>query len=1826
MCLAALIVFSNSFAADENTPDGFSAPTWYQFREKAFSIEGKGSFDNPIVVKTPGELAQIAWIVNEQRISLNGMIIVLADDIDLGMVFEGKQVTWIPIGRTEERRFEGVFIGVNPQEEGWEKRSPHKISNLYLSANKSGYADSFGLFGYNFGFIGYLAMDNVTINVTGKNANAAVGSLCGTLSAFDSRIIAKDSGNTIRLSTSIYSVSVTDAKLTVSSTSEAGGIVGAANAVGVARASFEGDITTTSVTNVGGITGLLNSNVRLSDCASKVNIKGDSNVGGVMGKSASLSEISFCVSTGNLTGGTNVGGICGQQLSNAKFYSCSSSATVSGSAKVGGITGWCGESETESGGTNTKIDRCVFTGHVRPTGSSYFAGGICGALQWYDNEHISQCLFAGRIDDPANKKKDNCFGLILGKNSKPDNTVGGCYIDQSIAGTGKMSGTVDTLVSVKFMHTQELITGDPNKTTYFWKDYYDGRDFQYHAGFYPRPIGPTNWNGEFSASGCSEACKKLFNSSNMLKENCVSLAQSWLCSVPIVLSKGDCAPDFVSAAEVKRTSTTIGLTNKPDVKLRSNSMLPKSTCVEVKGDGIVAREKGQYTVTLTSTEDLQACFDIPQPLQAVKELQLDITLTPWDGKVATACAAGTGTVDDPFIIKTGAQLAYAIRHNKEYEYYEQLCDITLNEDLHSTMFYTGEFKEWISDGESAPSWKANYDGAGHFVSGAYMAKTGCGFFGTIEAMGSVANLGIIDARGPFKGGLFAGVMNGTITNCIAQGEVSGIENNYSENYQAGGICAIVGNGIDYSNALVEDCITAVSNGYFSYADYTPFVRLSNDNKGTVRNCLCVVPMTHLDKDYNNSGITASNKAYIKDCYWLKGYEEMPTGHNLEQITERLGQRERWQTTAGYFPTLKTFAGTDVAKLLMVPFRSDVDYSYDADKKESDNYLFALGRQVLFEPGVAVWTNTGTDQHYIEVDTDMGVIVPMHESYDPKNKWDDFNRRMPGIVYISAKLGKAQHHIPVRARRNNVNAGFSFVDDNAREACLAAFDTDHNNVLSLGELRAVTNAQTLTAFQTETAHQIKKFPEFRFFKNVTELSSQFKGLSNLESLQLPYALQTINAESFDGCTSLKQVTISSKVTTVKPGAFYKSSVENILVDPFNTKFISREGILFTQDNSLVAYPNGRNSDEAVVPGTVSDIVPGAFYKVPKLKKLFFDTTDYTTVPELAEGSLMTDDGSLMDVYVSDATEGHLLLNGYKKEPSWAPYFNAKKVHQYFPLKITDDVEFLHPEGYKDYLGTFYIGFATQLPEELRPYIVNSVKEKDHKAYYHEKNRLIPPAQPVMVFAEKPGTYRLMPIEEEVARWPVYGNRLIGVNREGMRVNQGDSEQGSILTLQHPTDKKIGFYHEKKKTIEPYHCYLTFNTVDMNPELAKQTYYELVDAEGNSIYKTKGDYQYKVVTLAPDSVKYAVLTRYEGNGGYIKVPCKYDEETPVTGIDKAVFSHTHGTINSIDMTEMSNLEAFYSDRDDWEKPLGGLQNQTIVYTNVGQTTHTTNVVVGDECSDLRLYEGVDFYAPYDFHAAKVSYDRVLRATQNADGSWTSKAYTICLPYDIYFDPDEEGNDNVTFYKLVAVTNKYEFVFRNNFNFYSAGEPAVVVVNKGEYHLNVEDADVIAEPYGDEYDVVYDNYEDAVKGEGTQAGWWRGTYHRISNDEASEMHAFGMSNDGNWRILRNDQEKYRVSFIPPFRAFYEPLVHTNNHLHWPKYIYVENGEDYNLEMQNFPAGSFDGDIPAYDEDPTAIRPVIHTIDRDGTNRYFDMQGRLLNGQPTKGLYIHQGKKVIK
>ena len=261
-------------------------------------------------------------------------------------------------------------------------------------------------------------------------------------------------------------------------------------------------------------------------------------------------------------------------------------------------------------------------------------------------------------------------------------------------------------------------------------------------------------------------------------------------------------------------------------------------------------------------------------------------------------------------------------------------------------------------------------------------------------------------------------------------------------------------------------------------------------------------------------------------------------------------------------------------------------------------------------------------------------------------------------------------------------------------------------------------------------------------------------------------------------------------------------------------------------------------------------------------------------------------------------------------------------------------------------------------------------------------------------------------------------------------------------------------------------------------------------------------------------------------------------------------------------------------------------------------------------------------YGGHRVNVNYDRQFSAVENADGTWTSRAYTVCLPYEKdlldYFDAGQ-----IRLYQLAFVNKDHEFVFINNEPLIRAGTPYLLVMEKGTVNLNAENVKMLAHPNEHvEENIVYSSYETWGNPDDL-VGWWRGTFRIIDNEESTQKHAYGLSMaDGKWRPINNDTESHRSDYIPQFRGYFVPLNDMGPDEYNTKFMYIPAGEDEeNPDWEKMP-NLYVGDISA---DATSIMPVIHTIDNDGSHHYYDLSGRKLSGKPQRGIYIDNGKKRI-
>ena len=233
----------------------------------------------------------------------------------------------------------------------------------------------------------------------------------------------------------------------------------------------------------------------------------------------------------------------------------------------------------------------------------------------------------------------------------------------------------------------------------------------------------------------------------------------------------------------------------------------------------------------------------------------------WDGKVATAFAGGSGTVDAPYQIANGAQLARfaaIVNGTDGMARNTAACgkltaDILLNdtEDWENWNESTEGLNSWTPIGNNSQPFTGTLDGDGHSVSGIYI-NSGTdhqGLVGFLGSGGTLQNVGVKTSyiKGGYTVGGLCGRNNGTVTNCYNTGTVTGTGD------YAGGLCG-------YNNSgTVTNCYNtgSVSGNRFVGG-------LCGDNSGNVTNCYNTGTVTGTG-DYVG-GLCGTNSSPVTNCY------------------------------------------------------------------------------------------------------------------------------------------------------------------------------------------------------------------------------------------------------------------------------------------------------------------------------------------------------------------------------------------------------------------------------------------------------------------------------------------------------------------------------------------------------------------------------------------------------------------------------------------------------------------------------------------------------------------------------------------------------------------------------------------------------------------------------------------------------------------------------------------------------------------------------------------------------------------------------------------------
>lgn len=200
----------------------------------------------------------------------------------------------------------------------------------------------------------------------------------------------------------------------------------------------------------------------------------------------------------------------------------------------------------------------------------------------------------------------------------------------------------------------------------------------------------------------------------------------------------------------------------------------------------------------------------------------------WDGTVATAYESGTGTAEDPYIIRTGAQLAYLSQQSKGATfgsglYFKLGASIDLSAHEWTPICNRGNLT-------SSSEWKffaGSFDGNGYTINLSITSGVGVGLFEGIS--GTVSNL------------VLTGSVNGThragaLAYSISKAKISNVAN------YATVVVAKDNRAASYSGGIIGISASATLSGLLNYGDMTgggQFVGgvVGYDVSGTLDGCV-----------------------------------------------------------------------------------------------------------------------------------------------------------------------------------------------------------------------------------------------------------------------------------------------------------------------------------------------------------------------------------------------------------------------------------------------------------------------------------------------------------------------------------------------------------------------------------------------------------------------------------------------------------------------------------------------------------------------------------------------------------------------------------------------------------------------------------------------------------------------------------------------------------------------------------------------------------------------------------------------------------------------------
>lgn len=1401
--LSLLLAFSMAKVDAYTEVPGFDGPTWYDYIATVPDgvdpdifdfvldgiFEGSGSSDDPFLIKTPEQLAWIAYQVNVNGRQFYDRYFRLAANISLDKRVNGDPVLWVPIGLGDDtHEFWGSID--NPDN--------YVIDHMRIKAKSTETTNHFGLFGNLMSSVTGIILEDAEMEITEIQDEYYAGLLCGRVNSHDMIRYWYDyqggehqTDNGVGVGKVKNCLIQGDSYITACGNSNQPYVGGLVGWFSMGKVNYSPELSNcivrlenmtlngTGSIIAGGVVGNM-SGKTLYDCHTvlkEMNISGLSEedasyiggvVGGCVNNAATEHTVKFCTSSGEMTVKDNSKVYMGGVMGFNKYYSKitliydASAVTLTGGHTVGGLLGY-GNPRDRLGYNNNNLtpESCLYNGYINGDDATY-VGGLFGYLDFGANannnilSNTGYNYFCGTMKKP--KSTEAYYGVIMGYANNLKNLKQICNFRYDRCACDMQTNGQKLDLS---WQTSSFVPPRPK----------DGE----YSNYNNQLLHPTSVSGGEGANLC-------------FYDNYA------ICDIPFHITND--WNTYYKATDVTIDFTIEDFRNKSTGEKVASFTVPDNvTCMKVDGKHLYPLDPGEVVVSV-KWNGLQ------------RKVHLDITYgKDWAGNLNGDFDGGDGSQENPYLIHNADQL-YSATHSNKYN--KSGVYLKLANDI---FFNTHLLQEDGTPRANAKKWvpvdlKANLDGNGKTIYGLYVNKDrlaegeSLGIF--YNLYGTVKNLAIVDSDVSTNNpshvesnmGLLCATMKegSSVSNCLFHGRVS------VDSY-----CG----GIAYrceDNTSITDCFVGV---HLTWPDTG---RDPNRAGGicvtppsTMENCFYLGRLEYFSWSY---GIACdASWSGCKNCYYDKQmqtesyiYEEEARTTAEILASNLMSGSTAWQQEEGRYPMLKTFADTPYGKMLSLPVLFDGN-----DMAGDVNYIFEF-------PTEDVAWSALNGQTYLDVINDCGAASIVKET------GDDVEILIAQAMNVESQCTRAMRTLPLNLRSGLTQ--FRFKDTVAQTAAEAAFDKESPfGTLTLRELVEATKSDF--AVFNSNATGLKWFPEFRYFTSTTSLEEgMLSGLHQLSELQLPKKLQTIDTNAFNGCTSLKEITLPITFSTLNEGGLYGSGIKNVLVNPKHETMESIDGALFETDHDgklhLVAYPPGRGEADATISTHFEYIDDYAFYKIPELRNIYIDNClpeGNMVIPVADDPIIHENENDMMHVYVNDGSYDSQLFSQYENDYYWSWYLEdekAKYLHIYYPLNMTS-------AGW----ATLYIGFPTQLPEGFNAYVVKEMDEQEKQVTLKNIGRVIPGTFPVVIKNAdtdnlKPGVYPLTRWNGDLPDVAKYNNRLVGTfigqeGKWGLETNQETSMTGGTLTLGRNSQGVVGFYKYNGEEVPPYRAYLPYNTV-------------------------------------------------------------------------------------------------------------------------------------------------------------------------------------------------------------------------------------------------------------------------------------------------------------------------------------------------------------------------------------------------------------------------------